>query len=128
MVTKDKKTQTKKSTKKGHKTPKTLQMTINLHKAIHGVHFKKRAPRAIKVIRRAAKKYLRTRDVRLDVPVNTYIWSKGIRNPPRRIRVTMERKPSEEEDAKDKYYVFVKHVPVKSFHGLQTKKLRTKKH
>ena len=117
-----------KKSRKGHKTHKTLLMTINLHKACHGVTFKKRAPRAIKVIRHTAKKFLRTRDVRLDTPVNTFIWSKGIRNPPRRIRVQMERKKSEDEDAKDKYFVFVKHVPVKTFHDLQTRKLKKPKY
>lgn len=103
-------------------------MTINLHKACRNLAFKKKAPRAIKVIRHFAKKFLRTRDVRLDTDVNTFIWEHGIRNPPRRIRVQMERKLSEDEDAKDKYYVLVKHVPVQSYHDLQTRRIRRAKH
>lgn len=117
-----------KKERKSKKGPKILLMTINLHKACHHTTLKKKAPHAIKIIRRTAKKYLRTRDVRLDTPINTFVWSKGIRNPPRRIRVQMERKRSEGEDAKDKYYVLVKHAPVRSFHNLQTRNLKKPKY
>ncbi len=41
--------------------------------------FKKRAPRAIKEIRKFAEKMMGTADVRVDTGLNKHIWSKGIR-------------------------------------------------
>ena len=41
----------------------TREYTINLHKRLHGVGFKKRAPRAIKEIRKFAMKQMGTPDV-----------------------------------------------------------------
>ncbi|KAH7823705.1 putative 60S ribosomal protein L31-1 [Monocercomonoides exilis] len=127
MAPKLKKQPKKKQNERRYKGPKEIEMTINLHKACHAISFKKKAPRAIKTIRNFAKKYMRTRDVRLDTKVNSYVWKTGIKNIPRRIRVSFERKLSEDEDAKDKYYVLVKHVPVKSFHYLLPKKIEEAK-
>ena len=41
--------------------------------------FKKRAPRAIKEIRKFAEKTMGTPDVRVDTGLNKQIWSRGIR-------------------------------------------------
>ena len=41
--------------------------------------FKKRAPRAIKEIRKFAEKMMGTPDVRVETRLNKHIWSKGIR-------------------------------------------------
>lgn len=41
--------------------------------------FKKRAPRAIKEVRRFAKNHMGTEDVRVDTKLNKFLWSKGIR-------------------------------------------------
>lgn len=41
--------------------------------------FKKRAPRAIKEIRRFAEKMMGTADVRIDTRLNKHMWSQGIR-------------------------------------------------
>ena len=57
----------------------TREYTINMHKRLYGVSFKKRAPRAIKEIRKFAKKQMNTEDVRLDVRLNKHIWCRGIR-------------------------------------------------
>jgi len=57
----------------------TREYTINLHKRLHGVGFKKRAPRAIKEIRKFAMKQMGTPDVRVDTRLNKQVWSKGIR-------------------------------------------------
>lgn len=57
----------------------TREYTVNLHKRLHGVGFKKRAPRAIKEIRRFAEKQMGTPDVRIDTRLNKQLWSKGIR-------------------------------------------------
>lgn len=100
----------------------TLESTINIHKRNHGTAgFKKRAPRAVKEIKKFAQKIMGTNDNRVDSELNKHIWSKGIRNVPFRIRLRMERRRNEDEDAKEKLYTLVKVVPgVTSFKGLQT--------
>lgn len=41
--------------------------------------FKRRAPRAIKEIKKFAEKMMGTPDVRVDTNLNKHVWSKGIR-------------------------------------------------
>lgn len=41
--------------------------------------FKKRAPRAIKEIRKFAMKEMGTPDVRIDTRLNKAVWAKGVR-------------------------------------------------
>lgn len=57
----------------------TREYTVNLHKRLHGVGFKRRAPRAIKEIRKFAEKQMGTPDVRVDTRLNKYLWSKGVK-------------------------------------------------
>ncbi|XP_053201496.1 60S ribosomal protein L31-like [Panonychus citri] len=96
------------------------EYTINIHKRIHGAGFKKRAPKAIKEIRKFAFKQMGTSDVRIDTRLNKYLWSKGIRNVPFRVRVRLSRKRNEDEDSPNKLYTLVTYVNVASFKGLQT--------
>merc|ERR1719408_502915 len=60
-----------------------------------------------------------TRDVRIDTKLNKAVWSTGVRNVCKRIRVRMSRKRNEDEDATEKMFTLVQHVPVESFKGLQ---------
>ncbi|KAJ5079709.1 60S ribosomal protein L31 [Anaeramoeba ignava] len=106
--------------KKQPKQAVTREFTIHIHKYIHGIQFKKRAPRAIKAIRKFATKMMGTKEVKVTPSVNQYIWSKGIRNVPYRIRVRLHRKVNEDEDAPEKFFTEVTYIPVKSFKGLQT--------
>eukprot|EP01105_Mastigella_eilhardi_P025505 TRINITY_DN6962_c0_g1_i1.p2 TRINITY_DN6962_c0_g1~~TRINITY_DN6962_c0_g1_i1.p2 ORF type:complete len:113 (-),score=16.96 TRINITY_DN6962_c0_g1_i1:68-406(-) len=101
--------------------PITREFTVNIHRRIHGVQFKRRAPRAVKVVRNFARKAMGTTDVRIDVKLNEVLWSHGIRNVPFRVRVRLARKPNETEDAKEKMYTLVTWVPCAKFHGKQTK-------
>lgn len=96
----------------------TREYTIHLHKYVHGKSFKKRAPSAIKAIKAFALKSMGTTDVRVDPKLNKNLWSKGIKNVPRRVRVRMSRRRNEDEDAKTKLYTLVSLVPVASFKGL----------
>ncbi|TKC38984.1 hypothetical protein EI555_017853, partial [Monodon monoceros] len=48
----------------------TREYTINIHKRIPGVPFKKRAPRALKEIQKFARKEMGTPDVRVDTGLN----------------------------------------------------------
>lgn len=57
----------------------TREYTINLHKRLHGVGFKKRAPRAIKEVKKFAVQKMGTPDVRVDTHLNKQLWSKGIK-------------------------------------------------
>ena len=78
----------------------TREYTINLHKKLHTTKFKSRAPRAVKEIKKFASKIMGTNDVRLDVKLNKFVWGKGIRNVPNRVRIVIERKRNDDEDAK----------------------------
>jgi large subunit ribosomal protein L31e len=102
--------------------PACRDYTINIHKLLHGIQFKKRAPRCIRDIKRFATKEMYTEDVRIDTGLNRFIWLNGIRNVPRKVRVRITRKRNEDEDAKHKFYSLVQHVKVESFDGLKTEK------
>ena len=53
----------------------TKEYTINLHKRLHGVTFKKKAPKGIKEIKKFAEQQMKTKDVRIDVKLNKALWS-----------------------------------------------------
>merc|ERR1711935_903624 len=89
----------------------TREYTINLHKRVHGATFKKKAPKAIKAVRAFAQDAMKTKDVRIDTSVNKEIWSQGVRNVPRRIRVTISRKRNDNDDAEESLYSLVSIVP-----------------
>lgn len=115
-----KKAKTEKKSKSALNEVISREYTVHLHKRLHGVGFKKRAPRAIKEIRKFAEKQMGTQDVRIDTRLNKYLWSKGIRNVPYRVRVRLARRRNEDEDSPNKLYTLVTHVPVATFKGLQT--------
>ncbi|RAH74826.1 carbon-nitrogen hydrolase [Aspergillus aculeatinus CBS 121060] len=96
------------------------EYTINMHKRMHGVSFKKRAPRAIKEIRAFAERAMGTTDVRVDPQLNKKVWEAGIKGVPFRLRVRISRKRNDEEGAKEKLYSYVQAVNVKEAKGLHT--------
>merc|ERR1712048_597635 len=96
----------------------TREYTINLHKRIHGTGFKKRAPKAVTAIRKFAEQAMGTKDVRIEQPLNKYVWSKGVKNVPYRVRVRLSRRRNEDENATEKLYTLVSYVHVSSFKGL----------
>merc|ERR1719411_1288370 len=104
--------------------PVTRDYTIHLHKLLHQIQFKKRASRAIREIRKFAAKAMTTKDVRIDTKLNKFVWSNGVRNVPMRVRVRLSRKRNEDEEAKEKMFTLVQHVPVESFKNLQTEIVR----
>lgn len=63
----------KDTTKKN--TVATREYTINLHKRLHNITFKKRAPRAVKEVKKFAAKVMGTSDVRVDVKLNKALWA-----------------------------------------------------
>merc|ERR1712106_596976 len=96
------------------------EYTVNLHKRIHRIGFKYRAPKAIDALRAFARKAIGTEDVRIDSRLNKAVWERGIRNVQYRIRVRLHRKRNEDEDSAQKLYTLVTFVPVDSFKGLAT--------
>tara|TARA_B100000795_G_scaffold201060_1_gene154796 strand:- start:280 stop:918 length:639 start_codon:yes stop_codon:yes gene_type:complete len=110
------------------KTPDVITRvcTINLHKRMvkagnrKSIGFKKRAPRAIREIKKFATQMMNTKDVRVDTELNKFIWSKGVRNIPYRVRVKLSRRMNDDEEADEKLYTFAQLVPVPAggFKGL----------
>jgi len=98
----------------------TRECTIHLNKRLHKIGYKKRSPRAIKIIRKFAEKEMNTEDVRIDTRLNKAIWSRGIRNPPFRVRVRLSRRRNDDEDSPNKLYTLVTYVPIENFKELQT--------
>merc|ERR1711922_53230 len=105
----------------------TREYTINLHKRLHGIGFKYRAPRAVKEIKKFAEKQMGTKDVRIDTRLNKAIWSQGVRGVPFRMRIRLARLRNEDEDSIHKLYTLVTHVQVAKggFKGLRTENVET---
>ena len=51
----------------------------------------RRAKKAIAVIKRFATRHMKATEVKIDSKVNELVWAGGIRHPPRRITLEMER-------------------------------------
>jgi ribosomal protein L31E len=90
----------------------TIEPTATNTPQIYGATFKKRAPRAIKEIRKFAVSAMGTTDVRLDPQLNKRVWESGIKGVPYRLRIRISRKRNDEEGAKEKLYSYVQAVNV----------------
>ncbi|CAD7687139.1 unnamed protein product [Nyctereutes procyonoides] len=97
----------------------TREYTINIHKRICGVGFKKRVPWALRDLEICMKE-MGTPDVCIDTRLNKAVWAKGIRNSPYCIHVQVSRKCNEDEDSLNKLYTLVTYIPVTTFKNLQT--------
>lgn len=51
----------------------------------------RRAEKAMTVLRKFTERHMKPTEVVIDTAVNEYIWARGIRNPPRKIRVKMTK-------------------------------------
>lgn len=83
----------------------TIVATINLHKRLHGVTFKRKASRAVSEIKKFASKIMSTKDVRVDTDLNKAVWSKGVRNVPYRMRIKLSRKRNPDAESSGMYTV-----------------------
>jgi large subunit ribosomal protein L31e len=80
---------------------------------------KKRAPRALKAIKKFAQIHMGTSDVRIENGLNKYMWSRGITQIPNRVRVRCSRLRNDAtDDAAPALYTVVSHVPVETFKEL----------
>merc|ERR1712060_58629 len=82
----------------------TREYTIHLRKLLHGVGFKRRAPTAVKEVKKFATKMMDTEDVRVDTKLNKFLWSQGIKAVPGRVRIRLARKRNDDEEATEKLY------------------------
>ena len=64
--------------------------TINLGKVLLSVDTH-RAPRAINMIKEFARHHMKTKEIKIEEDLAHQIWSKGVRSPPRKIRVRMSK-------------------------------------
>lgn len=104
----------------GLKDVVTREYNINMHKRLHGITFKQRAPRAMKEVRKFAKLHMGTDDVRLAPELNQEIWKRGIKGVAFRLRLRISRRRNEEENAKNPLFSYVEPVFVSSTKGLNT--------
>lgn len=91
--------------------------TINLGKVLLSPD-NQRAKRAINMVREFARHHMKTQEIKIEDELNQIIWNRGIRHPPRKIRVKMtktdeghiivapyeevEEKPKSEKESKKK--------------------------
>eukprot|EP00834_Sanchytrium_tribonematis_P005563 NODE_345_length_9042_cov_0.258973.p8 type:complete len:128 gc:universal NODE_345_length_9042_cov_0.258973:1793-1410(-) len=92
----------------------TKEITVHLHKHLLGTTFKKRAPKAIKTMKKLATQMCQTDIVKIEPQLNHALWRNGIKQLPHRIRVRVQKKMEE-----DKVIAVVGFVPCASFKGKQ---------
>ena len=64
--------------------------TINLGKVLLSAN-NRRATRAINMIREFARHHMKTQEVKIDEELSHQIWARGIKHPPRKVRVRMSK-------------------------------------
>ena len=65
-------------------------LTIPLTKALI-ISRHKRAPYAVRLLKRLVGRHMKSDNVWLEPPVSEYIWQRGIENPPKKIRIRAVR-------------------------------------
>jgi large subunit ribosomal protein L31e len=70
--------------------PLTRTYTVPLRNAFEAPRYR-RAKVAIRIIREFAVRHMKGEEIKIEEEVNELIWSRGIKNPPRLMRLEMER-------------------------------------
>ncbi len=70
--------------------PEESIYTVNFRKAWITPEYK-RTNRVIGILREFAIRHMKTDDIKIDQYLNRYLWQRGKRNPPRKIRVRMTK-------------------------------------
>ena len=71
-------------------------------------------------IKKFAAEMMHTKDVRVDEELNKFVWHKGVRNVPYRVRVKLSRRRNEDEESKSKMYTLVTLQTVATTKGTTT--------
>ena len=66
---------------------KEIILTLNIRKYVLKAPRFQRAKKAIKVLRELLKRYTKSETVKISKSLNEFIWSKGIKKPPVKIKV-----------------------------------------
>jgi large subunit ribosomal protein L31e len=77
-----------------NETPEESIYTVNFRKAWITPEYK-RTNRVVGILREFTRRHMKTDDIKIDQYLNRYLWQKGKRNPPRRIRVRMTKDESD---------------------------------
>eukprot|EP00744_Colponema_vietnamica_P000314 GILI01000557.1.p1 GENE.GILI01000557.1~~GILI01000557.1.p1 ORF type:complete len:189 (-),score=88.26 GILI01000557.1:60-626(-) len=102
----------------------SIEATIHLAKYMKTRTFHKRAPIAVKKLKSIAAKLLKTKDNRVDSTLNNFLWHRGVKGVPGRVRVLITRKVAEAPEGgsqRKRFYSILSYVPVADFKGLTTK-------
>ena len=70
--------------------PLTRVYMVPLRRAFEAPKYR-RTKVAVRIIREFTTRHMKATEVKIEKGVNEQIWSRGITNPPRRIRLEMER-------------------------------------
>ena len=106
--------------------------TINLGKVLLSVDTH-RAPRAINMIKEFARHHMKTEDIKIEEDLAHTIWSRGVRSPPRKIRVRMSKTDegyvlvspyTDETEVKDTPAKKVKDTPAKKVKDTPAKEVK----
>lgn len=73
-----------------NEAPEESIYTVNFRKAWITPEYK-RTNRVVRILREFATRHMKTDDIKIDQYLNRYLWQRGKRNPPRRIRVRMTK-------------------------------------
>ena len=112
--------------RKNERKPDSIayECTIHIGKNLKGRTFHKRAPTAVKKVREFAQTLMRTKDNRVDASLNNFLWSRGVKGVPKRVRVLVQRKVAEQGEnatgSRKHLYSVISHVPCDSFENKLT--------
>ena len=70
--------------------PLTRTYTVPLRRAFEAPRYR-RTKVAVRLIREFATRHMKSEEIKLDEDLNEYLWSRGITNPPRRVKLEMEK-------------------------------------
>jgi large subunit ribosomal protein L31e len=70
--------------------PLTRTYMVPLRRAFEAPRYR-RTKVAVRIIREFTTRHMKATEVKIEEGVNELIWSRGITNPPRRIKLEMER-------------------------------------
>lgn len=73
-----------------NETPEESIYTVNFRKAWITPEYK-RTNRVVGILREFTRRHMKTDDIKIDQYLNRYLWQRGKRNPPRKIRVRMTK-------------------------------------
>ena len=101
------------------KVNKTVELTINLRQLAKRASWRWKAVKGVKYLKKFVQKQFKTKDDVLVSPdVNNYVWSKGMRSVPGKMRIRIERGPSTKNPNENVFKLSL--VDVSTFKGLNS--------